>query len=177
MSETLANLKPERQLPVASRRKPQIRALARTKICQFEWKKPGRDRCVSFSHIGVITRDRPAAAPQTDDFDLGYRAIGSAGTTVKRVTYGIALPGLVISGWSGTWLGCTVGMAAISFILACAIPIFNYVLALVGSLCCAPLATSLLGWLWLLPHGPYRTGNSFPPDGPVCGACADNSGP
>jgi len=206
-------------------------------------------------------RDRPAAAPQTGDFELGYRVIGnpdfttgitaaatifvssaatsaflpvisemrkpkdypkavymsmslvtasyltfslviyawcgkwiaspslgSAGETVKRVAYGIALPGLIISGclyvhvaakylfvrilrnsrhlqantmvhW-GTWLGCTIGMAAISFILACAIPIFNYVLALVGSLCFAPLAISLPGWLWVYSHGEYlKKGN------------------
>lgn len=208
----------------------------------------------------MTTRDRPAAAPQTGDFDLGFRAIGdpnfttgmtaaatifvssaatsaflpvisemrrpkdypkavylsmslvtasyltfslviyawcgkwiaspslgSAGTTIKRVAYGIALPGLIISGclyvhvaakymfvrilrnsrhlqsnsvvhW-GTWLGCTTGMAAISFILACAIPIFNYVLALVGALCFAPLAISLPGWLWLYSHGEYLRGN------------------
>lgn len=114
-------------------------------------------------------------------------SLGSAGTTVKRVAYGIALPGLIISGclyvhvaakylfvrilrnsrhlqantmvhW-GTWLSCTVSMAAISFILACAIPIFNYVLALVGSLCFAPLAISLPGWLWLYSHRDYWAGN------------------
>jgi hypothetical protein len=210
--------------------------------------------------IGVTTRDRPAAAPQTGEFELGFRAIGSpnfttgitaaatifvssaatsaflpvisemrkpkdypkavymsmslvtasyltfslviyawcgkwiaspslgsAGGTIKRVAYGIALPGLVISGclyvhvaakylfvrmlrksrhlqantvvhW-GTWLGCTIGMSAISFILACAIPIFNYVLALVGALCFAPLAICLPGWLWLYSHGHYLKGS------------------
>ncbi|CAL5871216.1 uncharacterized protein PFLUO_LOCUS5464 [Penicillium psychrofluorescens] len=210
--------------------------------------------------ISVTTRDRPAAAPQTGDFDLGYQAIGnpsfttgitaaatifvssaatsaflpvisemrkpkdypkavylsmslvtasyltfslviyawcgkwiaspslgSAGTTIKRVAYGIALPGLIVSGclyvhvaakylfvrilrnsrhlqantiihW-GTWIACTVGMASISFILACAIPIFNYVLALVGALCFAPLALCLPGWLWLYTHGHYLRGN------------------
>lgn len=113
-------------------------------------------------------------------------SLGSAGTTIKRVAYGIALPGLIISGclyvhvaakylfvrilrtsrhlqantlvhW-GTWLSCTIGMAAISFILACAIPIFNYVLALVGALCFAPLAITLPGWLWLYSHGHYWQG-------------------
>ncbi|KAJ5775297.1 uncharacterized protein N7511_000308 [Penicillium nucicola] len=185
--------------------------------------------------IGVTVRDRPAAAPQTGDYDFGYHVIGtpdfttgitasatifvssaatsaflpvisemrrpkdypkavylsmslvtasyltfslviyawcgkwiaspslgSAGETVKRVAYGIALPGLIISGclyvhvaakyifvrilrnsrhlqantavhW-GTWLSCTIGVAAISFVLACAIPIFNYVLALSSGL-------------------------------------------
>lgn len=209
--------------------------------------------------VGVTTLDRPAVAPATGDYDLGYHAIGSptfaagitaaatifvsssassafipvisemrkpkdypkavyasmgfvaasylafslviyrwcgkwiaspalgsAGETVKRVSYGIALPGLIISGslyvhvaakylfvrmlrnsrhlqantpthW-GTWLGCTVSMSAIAFILACAIPIFTYVLALVGSLCFAPLSISLPGWLWLWSHGRYRRG-------------------
>ena len=103
------------------------------------------------------------------------------------VSYGVALAGLIISAtlylhvgakyvfvrilagtrhlqsnsfvhW-GTWLSCTIGMAAISFILSCAIPIFNYVLALVGSLCFAPLAISLPGWLWLYSHRDYWKGN------------------
>lgn len=60
----------------------------------------------------------------------------------------------------GTWLGCTISMAAISFILACAIPIFNYVLALVGALCFAPLAISLPGWLWLYSHPHCWNGNA-----------------
>lgn len=208
----------------------------------------------------MTVRDRPAAAPQTGDFDLGYRVIGnpdfstgitaastifvssaatsaflpvisemrkpkdypkavylsmsvvtasyltfslviyawcgkwmaspslgSAGTMVKKVSYGIALPGLIVSGclyvhvaakylfvrilrnsrhlqantavhW-GTWLSCVFGMAAISFILACAIPIFNDVLALVGALCFAPLAITLPGWLWLHSHADYWKGN------------------
>jgi hypothetical protein len=50
-------------------------------------------------------------------------------------------------------------MAAISFVLASAIPIFNYVLALVGSLCFAPLAISLPGWLWLYSHRGYWQGS------------------
>jgi hypothetical protein len=45
--------------------------------------------------------------------------------------------------------------------LACAIPIFNYVLALVGSLCFAPLAISLPGWLWLYSHRDYYRGNAL----------------
>ncbi|KAJ5317889.1 hypothetical protein N7508_002397 [Penicillium antarcticum] len=115
-------------------------------------------------------------------------SLGSAGETVKRVAYGIALPGLIISGclyvhvaakyifvrilrnsrhlqantavhW-GTWLSCTISVAAISFVLACAIPIFNYVLALVGSLCFAPLAITLPGWLWLYSHRDYWRGDA-----------------
>ncbi|EDP51655.1 hypothetical protein AFUB_056660 [Aspergillus fumigatus A1163] len=81
-------------------------------------------------------------------------SLGSAGETVKRVAYGIALPGLIVSGalyvhvgakylfvrilrhskhlqantlvhW-GTWLGCTISLSAISFLLASAIPIFTH---------------------------------------------------
>lgn len=59
----------------------------------------------------------------------------------------------------GTWLGCTFGLASISFILSEAVPIFNYLIALTGSICFAPLALCLPGWLWLYDHGHYRTGN------------------
>lgn len=59
----------------------------------------------------------------------------------------------------GTWLGCTFGLASISFVLAEAIPIFNYLLALTGSICFAPLAISLPGWLWMYDHGLYRKGS------------------
>jgi hypothetical protein len=57
------------------------------------------------------------------------------------------------------WLSCTTILGALAFVLASAIPIFNYLLALVGSICFAPLAMSLPGWLWLYDHGEYRTGN------------------
>jgi hypothetical protein len=59
----------------------------------------------------------------------------------------------------GTWLGCTITLGAISFVLAEAIPIFNYLIALVGSLCFAPLAICLPGLLWLHDHGHYRKGS------------------
>jgi hypothetical protein len=50
-------------------------------------------------------------------------------------------------------------LGAISFVLAEAIPIFNYLIALVGSLCFAPLAISLPGILWLHDHGHYLKGS------------------
>jgi hypothetical protein len=59
----------------------------------------------------------------------------------------------------GTWLACTTVLGAISFILAEAIPIFNYLIALVGSLCFAPLAISLPGLLWLHDPGHYVKGS------------------
>ncbi|KXS96035.1 hypothetical protein AC578_2276 [Pseudocercospora eumusae] len=211
--------------------------------------------------IAVTTRSRPAAAPATGDFDLGYYVVpqsvtfaagvvgsttifvssagtsaflpvisemknpkdyrkavyvcmsivtaaylsfslvvyrwagqwvaspslGSAGQTVKMVAYGIGLVGLIVSAclylhvaakycfvrilrksrhlqdntlihW-GTWLGCVWSLGFLAFILAEAIPIFNYLIALTGSLCFAPLAISLPGWLWLYDHRDWMKGS------------------
>jgi hypothetical protein len=111
-------------------------------------------------------------------------SLGSAGPTLKKVSYGIGLIGLMVSGclylhvaakyvfvrilrnsphlqqnslvhW-GTWLGCTVGLGSLAFVLAEAIPIFSYLIALTGSVCFAPLAIMLPGWLWLHDHAEYR---------------------
>ncbi|KAK9420693.1 putative Transmembrane amino acid transporter [Seiridium unicorne] len=210
--------------------------------------------------IGVTTRDRPAAAPQTGDFELGYRVIGnptfvagitsvstifcsgagtsaflpvisemkrprdynkavylcmgivtasylsfslvvyrwcgqwvaspslgSAGDLIKKVAYGIGLIGLLVSAclyihvaakyifvrilrhsihlqknsvvhWS-VWLSCTFGMSAVAFLIASGIPIFNYLLALAGSLTFAPLALGLPGYLWVYDNQHYRKGS------------------
>jgi hypothetical protein len=61
----------------------------------------------------------------------------------------------------GVWLGCTFGLAALAFILAEAIPIFNYLIALTGSLCFAPIAIILPGALWLYDHGHYKSGTAL----------------
>ncbi|PNH26784.1 hypothetical protein VD0002_g107 [Verticillium dahliae] len=209
--------------------------------------------------VGVTTRDRPAAAPRTGDFELGYHVIGnptfvtgitsvatifcsgagtsaflpvisemrkprdynkavylcmgivtasyltfslvvyrycgqwvaspslgSAGYVVKKVAYGIGLIGLLVSAclyvhvaakymfvrilrnsehlqknsavhWS-VWFGCTGSMCLVSFLLASGIPIFNYLLALAGSLTFSPLALGLPGYLWVHDHQHYRQG-------------------
>lgn len=57
-----------------------------------------------------------------------------------------------------TWLGCTCSIGAISFIYAEGIPIFNFVTALTGSVCFAPLAIVLPGWLWLYDHAQFKRG-------------------
>ncbi|KAF2169842.1 hypothetical protein M409DRAFT_64837 [Zasmidium cellare ATCC 36951] len=211
--------------------------------------------------VAVTTRDRPAAAPATGDFELGYYVVpsgvtfaagvvasttifvssagtsaflpvisemknpkdyrkalfvcmslvtaaylafslvvyrwcgqwvaspslGSAGQTVKMVAYGVGLIGLIVSAclylhvaakyvfvrilrnskhlqantlvhWS-TWLSCTFGLAALAFVLAEAIPIFNYLIALTGSVCFAPLAIALPGWLWIHDHKDWVRGS------------------
>ena len=116
-------------------------------------------------------------------------ALGSAGPTVKKVAYGIGLIGLAVSGclyahiaakylfvrilresrhlqantlvhW-GTWLSCTFGVSALAYILAEAIPIFNFLVALTASVCFAPLALMLPGWIWLYDHGHYKSGHGF----------------
>ncbi|KAH8671161.1 transmembrane amino acid transporter protein-domain-containing protein [Xylariales sp. PMI_506] len=212
--------------------------------------------------IGVTTRDRPAAAPQTGDFELGYYVIvhptfvagmtatatifvssagtsaflpvisemrnprdykkalyvcmglvlamylsfslvvyrwcgqwvtnpslGSAGGTLKKVSYGIALIGLAVSGclyqhvaakylfvrilrgtkhlqsntiihWA-TWLGCSISLGIIAFILAEAIAIFSYLIALTGSICFAPMAITIPGILWLYDFRDYRKGTAW----------------
>ncbi|KAI1341379.1 amino acid transporter [Xylariaceae sp. FL0016] len=209
--------------------------------------------------VGVTTVDRPAGAPQTGDFELGYYVIayptfvegmtatatifvssagtssflpvisemrnprdyrkalyicmglvlamylsfslvvyrwagqwvtnpslGSAGGTIKKVSYGVGLIGLMVSGclylhvaakylfvrflrgtrhlqsntlvhWT-TWLGLVIGLGAVAFVLAESIAIFNYLVALVGSICFAPMALTIPGILWLHDFGHYRKG-------------------
>jgi hypothetical protein len=113
-------------------------------------------------------------------------SLGSAGPTLKKVAYGVGLVGLMVSGclylhvaakyvfvrilrnsphlqqntfvhW-GTWLSCTIGLGSLAFVLAEAIPIFSFLIALTGSVCFAPLAIMLPGWLWLHDHGEYKRG-------------------
>lgn len=113
-------------------------------------------------------------------------SLGSAGGTIKKVSYGVGLIGLAVSGclylhvaakyvfvrilrdsphlqrnslihW-GTWLSCTTILGAVAFILAEAIPIFSYLIALTGSICFAPMAICLPGWLWLHDHGDWKRG-------------------
>lgn len=213
--------------------------------------------------VAVTTRDRPAAAPATGDYELGYYVVpsgvtfaagvvasttifvssagtsaflpvisemrnpkdyrkalfvcmgivtsaylafslvvyrwcgqwvaspslGSAGQTVKMVAYGVGLIGLIVSAclylhvaakyvfvrilrgskhlqantfvhWA-TWLSCTFGLAALAFVLAEAIPIFNYLIALTGSVCFAPLAIALPGWLWIHDHKDWMRGSAL----------------
>lgn len=118
---------------------------------------------------------------------VGNPSLGSAGRTVEIVAYAVGLIGLIVSGclylhvaskyvfvrilrnsrhlqdnslihW-GTWLGCTISLGAVAFLLSEAIPVFSYLLAVTGSVCFAPLAISLPGWLWLYDHWDYWKGD------------------
>lgn len=70
---------------------------------------------------------------------------------------------LVVYRWCGQWvanpsLGCTVSLGVLSFVLAEAIAVFNYLLALAGSICFAPMAIVIPGFLYLYDYRDYRTG-------------------
>lgn len=113
-------------------------------------------------------------------------SLGSAGPLIKKIAYGIGLPGLLVSSclylhvaakylfvrilrnsrhlqinsfvhWA-VWLTCTFIMSIVAFLLASGIPIFSYLLALAGSLTFAPLALGLPGYLWVYDHQHLRTG-------------------
>lgn len=210
--------------------------------------------------VAVTQQDRPAAAPQTGDFDLGFVAIafptfaagmtatlnifisgsgssmylpiisemrsprdyhkaayvagflvgalylslslviyrycgvwlaspafGSAGLLFKKISYGVALPGLVIgtgiyshvaakylfvrvlrgsrhlqdntaTHWC-TWLGINIALGTLSYIVAEAVPILNYLLALAASLCFAPFSLIFPAILWMYDFKHLRTGS------------------
>jgi hypothetical protein len=107
-------------------------------------------------------------------------SLSSAGPVIEKVSYGIGLLGLLVSGviyahvgakylfvrilrdsrhlqektaihWL-TWFGCSLGLCSLSFILAEAIPVFNYLVALVGSICFAPLALMLPAIFYFYDH-------------------------
>ncbi|CAG8895309.1 unnamed protein product [Penicillium egyptiacum] len=104
-------------------------------------------------------------------------ALGSAGPTVKIVSYGFALPGLIVSTllfvhitakyifirilgesrhlaantvihWV-VWLGCTLGTTIIAYIIASAIPVFSDLVSLVGALLGTPMCFQPMAGMWL----------------------------
>lgn len=104
-------------------------------------------------------------------------ALGSAGVTMKKVSYGIALPGLIMSTTLLThypakyifvralrgskhlainspihwfsWLGCTAGVALIAYIIASAVPVFGGLISLVGALLGTLMTFQPMGCMWL----------------------------
>ncbi|CAI6069447.1 unnamed protein product [Clonostachys chloroleuca] len=104
-------------------------------------------------------------------------ALGSAGPLMKKICYGLALPGLaatttivihlpskyiflrlmrgskhLISNslihW-GTWLGCTFGTTVIAYIVASAIPVFGDLVSLIGALLGTLMSFQPMGCMWL----------------------------
>ncbi|KAF4976073.1 hypothetical protein FZEAL_7220 [Fusarium zealandicum] len=104
-------------------------------------------------------------------------ALGSAGDTMKKISYGLALPGLIVGAciythvpakyafirilrgskhltantfthWS-TWLSCTFGMALIAYIIASGIPVFGGLVSLVGALLGTVQCMQPMGCMWL----------------------------
>ena len=119
---------------------------------------------------------------------LATPAFGSAGELFKKISYGIALPGLVIGvgiyqhvaaklifvrvlrnsrhlqantavHWT-TWLGSNLVLGVLGFIIAEAVPILNYLLGLAGSLCFAPFSLIFPAMLWMYDATPYRAGSA-----------------
>ncbi|KAF5018926.1 hypothetical protein F66182_9091 [Fusarium sp. NRRL 66182] len=104
-------------------------------------------------------------------------ALGSAGGTIKKVAYGLALPGLIMSAtifthvtgkyafvrilrgtgdlttgtlvhWS-TWLGAIFTTCLIAYIIASGIPVFGSLVSLVGALFGTMMCFQAYGCMWL----------------------------
>ncbi|GAA5842787.1 hypothetical protein JCM11251_001491 [Rhodosporidiobolus azoricus] len=104
-------------------------------------------------------------------------ALGTAGVLIKRISYGLSLPGLLFTGVYYThlpgkwifvkvlrnsyhlshptpthwivWMSCTVGCLLFSYIIASAIPVFNGLLGLIGALFSVLLALIIESVMWL----------------------------
>ncbi|WVQ81417.1 hypothetical protein IAT38_003541 [Cryptococcus sp. DSM 104549] len=112
---------------------------------------------------------------------LANPALGSAGLLIKKIAYGLALPGLFVgcilythvaakmvfvralrgsthlTGHSfihwAVWLGSIVGCVAVGFILAESIPFFGNFVDLIGATLGTFLAIFIQGWMWLHDNG------------------------
>jgi hypothetical protein len=118
---------------------------------------------------------------------LSVPAFGSAGPLFKKISYGIALPGLVVgvgiyqhvaakyafvrllrnskhlqsnslTHWF-TWLGINIALGAVAFVAAEAVPILNYLLGLAAALCLAPFSLIFPGLLWMHDFKKFRAGS------------------
>lgn len=116
-------------------------------------------------------------------------SLGSAGPTLKIVSYAIAIPGLIATGmicvhvpaksifvrilrgthhltentfthWA-VWIGCTVACGFVGWLLAEAIPFFTSLVSLIGSLGFGPLGICLPPILWFSLHPDYRKGSAW----------------
>ncbi|BGP36177.1 hypothetical protein JCM10450v2_000075 [Rhodotorula kratochvilovae] len=104
-------------------------------------------------------------------------ALGSAGPLLKKVCYGIALPGLLVGAIINThspakyiflrlmkgsphindnswrhwapWLGCVAFNTVVSYLIAEAIPFFGDLVSLIGALIATVLSLQAPAWMWL----------------------------
>ncbi|KAJ2997326.1 hypothetical protein NUW58_g683 [Xylaria curta] len=104
-------------------------------------------------------------------------ALGSAGVLVKKIAYGIALPGLIVSTTilthipakyifvrilSGSrhlsestpthwisWFSCTAGITIIAYVVANAVPVFGGLVSLIGALFGTIMTFQPMGCMWL----------------------------
>ncbi|BGP17049.1 hypothetical protein JCM10213_000314 [Rhodosporidiobolus nylandii] len=103
-------------------------------------------------------------------------ALGTAGVLIKRVAYGLALPGLLAAAviythlpakyifvramrnskhlthsspthWMA-WLSCTLGCVLFSYVIASAIPVFGGLVGLIGALFGSFLTLTGVAWMW-----------------------------
>lgn len=107
-------------------------------------------------------------------------ALGSAGPLMKRVCYGLALPGLLVSGILYThipakylfvrllansehlskntvkhwvyWVGCVFACTAVAYLLGSAVPGFGDLVGLIGALLGTILCLSLPSYQWIYLH-------------------------
>ncbi|CAI7652273.1 unnamed protein product [Penicillium manginii] len=104
-------------------------------------------------------------------------ALGSAGGTVKIISYAFAIPGLLVTmtivthipakfifvhllrgskhltsnsltHWA-TWIGCTSGITVIAYIIASTIPVFDDLVSLIGALLGPVMCLQPMGAMWL----------------------------
>ncbi|WVQ72141.1 hypothetical protein IAR50_001686 [Cryptococcus sp. DSM 104548] len=107
-------------------------------------------------------------------------ALGSAGTLLKRICYGLALPGLYVTGtlylhlpakyiflrmmkkskhltantpthWA-VWLSCVFTCVMIAYVIASAIPVFGSLVGLIGALFGSFFCIMLMGATWIFDH-------------------------
>ncbi|KAJ5328370.1 hypothetical protein N7452_008760 [Penicillium brevicompactum] len=104
-------------------------------------------------------------------------ALGSAGGIIKKISYGFAMPGLIVTTTICThipakyifvnllrgsrhlnrstpthwmvWISCTLGVTVIAYIIASTIPVFNSLVSLIGALLGTMMCFQPMGCMWL----------------------------
>ncbi|KAF2148584.1 transmembrane amino acid transporter [Myriangium duriaei CBS 260.36] len=117
-------------------------------------------------------------------------ALGSAGPMMKKVSYGLALPGLLVTTmivchvpaknifvrllrgsrhlvnntlihWS-IWLSCITGVVVIAYIIASVIPVFNTLLSLIGALLGTFITMQPYSAMWIYDNWSMRVDHNGP---------------